>query len=78
MCPTVRPHRFELSRVLLKLRQPEEALEEILRAAYVFEGDVEFHETKGKIHEQLNQPEEARREFERALSLRIGSASPTI
>ena len=61
---------FELGRVLLQLRKPEEALKEIQLAASVLEGDIEFHYQKARAHEQLNQLEEARREWERLTPLK--------
>lgn len=75
LVPDCAAHRFELGRVLLVLRKPKEALEEIKRAATFFTGDIEYHQTKGKIHEQLNQLEEARLEFERARFLKIGDTN---
>lgn len=52
---------FELGRVLLQLRKPEEALKEIQLAASVLEGDIEFHYQKRRAHELLRQLEESRR-----------------
>jgi len=61
---------FELGRVLLQLQKAKEALEEIQFAAPILEGDIEFHYQKARAHEQLNQVEEARLEWERLSSLK--------
>lgn len=61
--------RFELGRVLLQLRKPDEALKEMQIAAPALEGDIEFHYQKARAHEQLNQMEEARSEWERVAAI---------
>lgn len=71
LVPDCVAHHFELSRVLLELRKPKEALEAIKKADIFFIGDIEFHETKGQILEKLDQLEEAQMEFERARRLKI-------